>query len=77
MIDMYILIFCVSQDCMLSLFVMVASLWMVFWEHRTEYFDVFSIIEGTDVVVNLIREYVWYSEDELTGAFIDKVDSWD
>ena len=35
-----------------------------------------SVIEGTDVVVNLISEDVWSYEDELTGDLIDKVESW-
>ena len=47
---------------------MVASFWMVFWEHKTELFWCFSVIEGTDVVVNWIAEDVWDYEDELTGA---------
>ena len=29
-----------------------------------------------DVVVNSINEDVWGSEDELTGALSDEVDSW-
>ena len=36
-----------------------------------------SVIEGTDVVVNLIAEDVWDPEDELTGALIYEVDIWD
>ena len=36
-----------------------------------------SVAEGTDVVVNTIAEYVWGSEDELTGALSDKFESWD
>ena len=35
-----------------------------------------SVIEGTDIVVNLIAEDAWYYEDELTGVFSDKVHSW-
>ena len=54
---------------------MVASLWMVFWEHKTELFWCLYVVEGTDVVVNLIAEYVWDSENELTGALSDKVES--
>ena len=60
---------------MSSLFVIVASLWMVFWEYKTEKID-FSVTEGTDVVVNFIYGDVWGSEDELTCAFSDKFDSW-
>ena len=67
----------VSQDCMLSLFLMVASLWMVFWEYKTELFWYLSVTEGTDVVVHSIADDVWGSQDELTGFFSDKVDSWD
>ena len=36
-----------------------------------------SVIEGTDVFVNLIAGDVLDYEDELTGALIDKVDIWD
>ena len=36
-----------------------------------------SVIEGTYVVVTLIAENVWGSGDELTGALIEKVESWD
>ena len=36
-----------------------------------------SVAEGTDVVVNSIAQDVWDSEDELTGAFSDEVESWD
>ena len=32
---------------------------------------------GTYIVVNLITEDVWGSEDELTGALIEKIESWD
>ena len=35
------------------------------------------VIEGTDVVINLIAVNIWGSEDELTGALIDEVESWD
>ena len=66
----------VSQDFISSLFVMVASFWVVFWEHKTDFLCL-SVIEGTDVVVHLIAEKCWGSEDELTGALIDEVESWD
>ena len=56
---------------MLSFFVMVASFWVVFWEHKTELFRFFSVVEGKYVVVNLIAEDVWGYEYELAGAFID------
>ena len=32
-----------------------------------------SVAEGKKVVVNSIAEYVWHSEDELTGASSDRV----
>ena len=56
---------------------MVESFWVVFWEHKTELFWCLSVIEGTDVVVHLIAENVWGSWDELMGAIIDEVESWD
>ena len=37
-------------------------------------FKSFFLTERTDVVVNLIAGDVWGSEDELTGAFSDKVE---
>ena len=33
--------------------------------------------EGTYVVVNLIADDIWGSEDELTGTLSDEVESWD
>ena len=36
-----------------------------------------SLTEGTDVVFNSIAGDVWVSEDELTGALSDEVESWD
>ena len=71
-----IFIFVVSQDCMLSLFVMVASFWIVFWGYKTWLFWFLSVTEGTDVVVNSIADDIWVSEDELTGALSDEVESW-
>ena len=53
----------VSQDFMPSFFVMVASFWMVFWEHKIELFWFFSVTEETDVVVNSIADGDWGSED--------------
>ena len=38
---------------------------------------IFFLTEGTDVIVHLIAAGVWGSEDELTGALIDVVESWD
>ena len=43
---------------------------------KTELFWCFYLAEGTDVVVNLIVEDVWDSEDELTGALSDKFEIW-
>ena len=56
---------------------MVASLWILFWGYKTELFWCLSVTEGTDVVVNLIDNYVWSSEDEITDVLSDKVESWD
>ena len=36
-----------------------------------------SITEGTEVIVNSIYNDVLESKYEITGAFIDGVDSWD
>ena len=35
-----------------------------------------SVAEGTDVVVDLIADDVWGSEDEPAGALSDEVESW-
>ena len=67
----------VSKDFMLSLFVMVVSFSMVFWEHKTDFYYYCLLQKGTDVVVNSIAEDVWDSKYEVTGALIDKVESWD
>ena len=56
---------------------MPASLWMVFWEYKTELFWFLFLTEGTDVVVISIVDDVWGSEDELTGALSEKFESWD
>ena len=61
---------------MLSLFVMVATFWMVIWEYKTDLFLFLFITEGTDAVDNSIAEYVWGSEDELPGVLSDKVGSY-
>ena len=37
---------------------------------------IFSLIEGTDVVVDSIADDVWESEDKLTITLSDKVDIW-
>ena len=44
---------------MSSLFVMVASFWLVFWEYKTSLFWFLSVTEVTDVVVNSIAGDVW------------------
>ena len=67
----------VSQDCMLSSFVMITSFWMVFWEDITELFCFLSLTEGIDVCVNLIDDDVREAKYELTSAFSDEVESWD
>ena len=61
---------------MLSLFVMIKSSWMVFWEHKTESVCSLSIIEETQVIVNSIEGYVLEAEDEETVFLIGGVDSW-
>ena len=61
---------------MSSLLVMVASFWMVFWEYKIDLFIFLSVTEGTVVVVNLVANYIWGSEDELTGALHEEVESW-
>ena len=38
---------------------------------------ILSVTEGIYVVFNSIADDVWGSEDELTGALSDKVESWD
>ena len=60
---------------MLSLFVMFASLWMVFWEYKTYLFGFLSVTEGTYIVVDYISDDVWGSEDELTGVLNNKDES--
>ena len=49
---------------------------MVFWEYKTELFWCLSVTEGTGVAVNSMSDGVWGSEDELTGALSDEVESW-
>ena len=56
---------------------MVVSLWVVFWEYKTLLFWFLSVAEGTDFVVNSIAGDVWGCEDELAGAFSEKVENWD
>ena len=50
---------------------------MVFWEHKTELVCSLSITEETEVIVNLIEDYVWENKYEKTGFLIDGVESWD
>ena len=66
--------FAVSQDCMLSLFVMLVSFWMVFWEYKTELFWFLPLTEGTDFFIDSIPDGVWGAEDELEGALSDEVE---
>ena len=40
------------------------------------FFPCLSVAEGADVVVNLLAENVWDSEDELPGALSDEVKNW-
>ena len=47
---------------MSSLFVMLASFWMVFWGYKTELVLFFSVTEGTGVDVNLVSGDVWGSK---------------
>ena len=56
---------------------MVASFWMVLRELKTELFWCLSLSGVKEVVVNLIAEDVWDSENELTGVLSDEVESWD
>ena len=49
---------------------------MIFWEHKTELVFL-SITEETEVIVNLIEDYDWESEDKITGSLIYRVESWD
>ena len=49
---------------------------MVFWEYKTELFWFLYVTEGTGVVVNYMADDVWGSEDELTVAWSDEVESW-
>ena len=60
-----------------SLFVMVASFRMVFWEYKTELFLFLSVTEGTDVVVDLIAINVWEYENELSSSLSDEVKIFD
>ena len=77
MIGMLKKFLCVSQDFMSSLFVMIKSFWVEFWENRTELVCFLSLTEVTEVVVNPIYDDVWEAKDERTGALIDGVESWD
>ena len=66
----------VSQDCMSSLFVVFRLFWMVFWENKTESVFYLSIIEETQVIVNLIEVGVWGAEDEKPGSLAGVCESW-
>ena len=58
---------------MSSLFVILASLWIEFLEHKTELFCFLSLTEGTEVIVNSVGDDVWKAEDEQIGALNDEV----
>ena len=60
-----------------SLYMILTSLWMEFWEHKTESLCFLSLTEGTDIVVNSIDDDVWEAEDEQRGAKNYEVESWD
>ena len=62
---------------MSSFFVMIASLWIVFWEFKTELFWFLFQTEGTVDVVYSIAGDFWESEDELRGALSDEIENWD
>ena len=49
---------------------------MEFLEHKIELVFLF-IIEGTEVIFNSMDDDVWESEDKITDALIDGVESWD
>ena len=48
---------------------------MGFLETKTELFWFLFIIEGTEVVVNLIEYDVWEAKYELTGTLNDEVEN--
>ena len=50
---------------------------MEFLEPKTELFLFLYLTEGTEVVVNYIEDGVWEAKYEQTGAFNDRVESWD
>ena len=49
---------------------------MEFLEHETELVYFLSIIKVTEVIIDSIDDDVWETEDEITVALIDRVDSW-
>ena len=61
---------------MLSLFLMLKSLWVEFSEHKMESFCFLSLTEGTEAVVNLIEDDVWEAKDSRTGSLNEWVVSW-
>ena len=59
---------------MLSLFVILTSLWMKILEHKTELFCFLSLAERIDDVVNFIDGDVWEAKYEQTGALNNKAE---
>ena len=53
---------------------MFKSFYIIFGEHKT---DFFSITEETKVLVNTVDDDVWEADYEITGSLIDGVESWD
>ena len=49
---------------------------MVFWEQKTDQVCYLSIVEETQVLVELIEYNIWEAEYEKTGLLIDRVESW-
>ena len=60
----------VSQYWLLSLYVLDGVL-----RKKWSWFVFLSIIEETEVIVNLMGYDVWEAEDEGTGLFIDRFES--
>ena len=50
---------------------------MDFSEHKTQLVCLLYITEGTEVIVDSIYGDFWEAKDEITGALIDGVESWD
>ena len=50
---------------------------MEFWEHKTELFCFLYLIEGMEVVINLMDDDVWEAEYEQIWALNENVEIWD